>query len=163
MYNIPQCTHNRIELETVVNLASENNIQGIKDSSGDFKSFSRGLESPVPENFSWIQGEDLLDGPSLLLGASGLVTGLGNVWIEPYIEMYKESQLGNELIVRENQKRVNKLYDIIRVSKGKAIPAIKLAVSLLGRSEKWTKLPGYELDDDEISAVEAVLAGLGLL
>ena len=43
LYNIPQCTHNKIELNTVLELAKEKNIAGIKDSSGDFISFTRGV------------------------------------------------------------------------------------------------------------------------
>ncbi|GAG72039.1 unnamed protein product, partial [marine sediment metagenome] len=35
LYNIPQCTHNKIELSTILKLAKEENIAGIKDSSGD--------------------------------------------------------------------------------------------------------------------------------
>ena len=79
LYNIPQCTHNKIELSTILKLAKEENIAGIKDSSGDFISFTRGMYAPAPESFSWIQGEDYLDGPALNYGANGIVTGLGNV------------------------------------------------------------------------------------
>jgi len=88
IYNIPQCTHNKIELNTVLELAKEENIAGIKDSSGDFISFTRGIYTSISKSFSWIQGEDYLDGPSFNIGADGVVTGLGNVFIEPYIRMY---------------------------------------------------------------------------
>jgi len=88
IYNIPQCTHNKIELSTVLRLAQGENIAGVKDSSGDFISFTRGVYTSVPESFSWIQGEDYLDGPAFNCGANGIVTGLGNVFIEPYIQMY---------------------------------------------------------------------------
>ena len=95
IYNIPQCTHNKIELNTVLELAKEENIAGIKDSSGDFISFTRGIYTSISKSFSWIQGEDYLDGPSFNIGADGVVTGLGNVFIEPYIRMYKEVKKGN--------------------------------------------------------------------
>ncbi|GAI97622.1 unnamed protein product, partial [marine sediment metagenome] len=95
IYNIPQCTHNKIELSTVLELAKEENVAGIKDSSGDFISFTRGIYTPVPESFSWIQGEDYLDGSALNYGADGMVTGLGNVFIKPYVRMYKEAKKGN--------------------------------------------------------------------
>jgi len=163
LYNIPQCTHNKIELSTILKLAKEENIAGIKDSSGDFISFTRGMYAQVTESFSWIQGEDYLDGPSFNCGADGLVTGLGNVFIEPYIQMYKEAKKGNATKVNEMQKKINKLYEIIQISGGKVIPAIKAGVTLLGRSTKWMKLSSLSLDDEEIRKVEKILINLSLL
>jgi len=163
LYNIPQCTHNQIELGTIIKLSSDKNIAGIKDSSGNFISFTRGMYVPVPESFSWIQGEDYLDGPSFNIGADGIVTGLGNVFIEPYIQMYKEAKKGNYQKVNERQKKINKLYEIIQVTGGKVIPAIKAGVALLGRSTKWMKLSSLSLDDEEIRKVEKILINLSLL
>lgn len=163
LYNIPQCTHNKIELNTVLELAKEENITGLKDSSGDFISFTRGIYAPVPETFSWIQGEDYLDGSALNCGANGIVTGLGNVFIEPYIRMYKEAKKGNYQKVNEMQKKINKLYEIIQVTGGKVIPAIKVGTTLLGRCSKWMKIISLSLDDEEIRKVEKILINLGLL
>lgn len=163
IYNIPQCTHNKIELSTVLKLAQEENIVGVKDSSGDFISFTRGVYTSVTESFSWIQGEDYLDGPAFNCGANGIVTGLGNVFIEPYIQMYRETKKGNATKVNEIQIKINELYEIIQVSGGKVIPAIKTAVALLGRSTKWMKLSSLSLDDEEIRKVEKILINLGLL
>ncbi len=163
LYNIPQCTHNKIELSTILKLAKEENIAGVKDSSGDFISFARGMYAPVPETFSWIQGEDYLDGPALNCGANGMVTGLGNVFIEPYIRMYQATKKGNYRKVNEMQRKISKLYEIIQVTGGKAIPAIKAGVALLGRSTKWMKLSSLSLDDEEIRKVERILTNLSLL
>lgn len=163
LYNIPQCTHNKIELNTVLELAKEKNIAGIKDSSGDFISFTRGVYTRVPEFFSWIQGEDYLDGSSFNIGADGVVTGLGNVFIEPYIQMYKEAKKGNYQKVNEMQKKINKLYEIIQVTGGKGIPAIKAGTALLGRSSKWMKITSMSLNDDEVEKIEKILIELNLI
>lgn len=163
LYNIPQCTHNKIELSTILKLAKEENIAGIKDSSGDFISFTRGMYAPVPESFSWIQGEDYLDGPSFNCGADGIVTGLGNLFIDPYVRMYEQAKKGNYQEVNEMQKKITELYEIIQASGGKVIPAIKAGVALLGRSTKWMKLSSLSLDDEEIIKVEKILINLSLL
>ena len=163
IYNIPQCTHNNISLSTIVDLAEVENISAIKDSSGDFISFSRGLLSEVPSHFSWIQGEDYLDGPSLILGAQGIVTGLGNVRIEEYVEMYRAAEQGNASRIIDCQKKINSLYEIIRITGGKVLPAIKAGASLFGRSEKWLRTSSMTLTEDEIEDVKQVLLKLGLL
>jgi len=162
IYNIPQCTHNKIELSTVLKLAQEENIAGVKDSSGDFISFTRGACTSVPESFSWIQGEDYLDGPAFNYGANGIVTGLGNVWIEPYIKMFQAAKARNNSRVNEIQKEINNLYELIQVTGGKVIPAIKAAVTLLGRSTKWIKMLSLTLSDEDIEKVKRVIIKLGL-
>jgi len=163
LYNIPQCTHNKIELSTILKLAKEENISGIKDSSGDFISFTRGMYAPAPESFSWIQGEDYLDGPSFNCGADGIVTGLGNLFIDPYVRMYEQAKKGNYQEVNEMQKKITELYEIIQTSGGKVIPAIKAGVALLGRSTKWMKMLSLTLGDEDIEKVKRVVIKLGLL
>ena len=162
IYNIPQCTHNKIELSTILKLAQEENIAGVKDSSGDFISFTRGVYTSVPESFSWIQGEDYLDGPAFNCGANGIVTGLGNVWIEPYIKMFQAAKARNNSRVNEIQKEINNLYELIQITGGKVIPAIKAAVTLLGRSTKWMKMLSLTLGDEDIEKVKRVIIKLGL-
>lgn len=162
IYNIPQCTHNKIELSTILKLSQEENIAGVKDSSGDFISFTRGACTSVPESFSWIQGEDYLDGPAFNCGANGIVTGLGNVWIEPYIKMYQAARARNNSRVNKMQKEIDNLYELIQVTGGKVIPAIKAAVTLLGRSTKWMKILSLTLGDEDIEKVKRVIIKLGL-
>jgi dihydrodipicolinate synthase/N-acetylneuraminate lyase len=152
-----------MELITILELAQEENIAGIKDSSGDFISFTRGVYTPVPNSFSWIQGEDYLDGSAFNIGADGVVTGLGNVFIEPYVRMYKEVKKGNYQEVNEIQKRINELYEIIQLTGGKVIPAIKSGVALLGRSTKWMKMFSLTLGKEDIEKVKRVIIKLGLL
>jgi dihydrodipicolinate synthase/N-acetylneuraminate lyase len=121
------------------------------------------MYTPVPESFSWIQGEDYLDGPSFNCGADGIVTGLGNLFIDPYVRMYEQAKKGNYQKVNEMQKKINKLYEIIQVTGGKVIPAIKGGTALLGRSSRWMKIISMSLDDKEIRKVEKILINLSLL
>jgi len=55
------------------------NLVGVKDSSGDFITFSRAMRATGTADFAWIQGDDYLDSVSLLTGAAAIVTGTGNV------------------------------------------------------------------------------------
>ena len=144
-------------------LAKEKNIAGIKDSSGDFISFTRGVYTPVPESFSWIQGEDYLDGSSFNIGADGVVTGLGNVFIEPFVQMCKEAKKGNYQKVNEMQKKINKLYEVVQVTGNKGISAIKTGTALLGRSSKWMKTISMSLNDDEAEKIKKIFIELNLI
>jgi 4-hydroxy-tetrahydrodipicolinate synthase len=156
-YHIPQNTNNNIDLTTILEFANIENIAGVKDSSGNFVNFSRGCLSQVPSHFSWIQGEDYLDAASMNIGADGIVTGLGNVYIEPYIEMYQAALSNDFKKVNKMQEKINSVYEIIQVTGIKVIPSIKGALSLIGRSEKWMKMNSKTLNNSEINKVKEVL------
>ncbi len=163
LYNIPQCTHNPLTVETVLELAREPNIAGIKDSSGDFVSFCRGLAAGAPAGFSWIMGEDYLDGPAMLSGADGIVSGLSNVWAAFHAGLVRAARAGDREGVLANQARIHQLYGIHRVTGGKVIPALKAGAEMLGRCTRRMRLPSQDLGEEEAAAVRRVLEGLGIL
>jgi 4-hydroxy-tetrahydrodipicolinate synthase len=163
LYTIPACTHNPLTLESILELSLVENIVGVKDSSGDFIPFMRGVYTELSRDFAWIQGEDYLDGPSLLIGAKGIVTGLGNVWIDPYLDVYRAAKQGDTTGVHNAQKRINALYQILRINGSQNISAIKAGAALLGRSTSWMKIPALTLPEEYRAKVKAVLGELGLL
>ncbi len=163
LYNIPQCTHNPVAVETVLELAHAQNIAGVKDSSGDFVSFTRGLLASVPAHFSWIMGEDALDGPALLAGADGIVSGLSNVWVQFYVDLYRAAAAGEREGVKKSQARIDRLYAIHRVTGGKVIPVLKAGASFFGRCSLRMKIPSLTLSEGEAQAVRSVLRELQIL
>jgi len=163
LYNLPQCTHNKMDYETIMELASSGKFAGLKDSSGDFSTFSRAIYSGPSSDFAWIQGDDLLDGQSLLVSANGIVTGLGNVWIDPYIRLYQAKEQNNAAQLNAIQQEINALYGIIHAAGGKVIPAIQAGAMLRGRSRKWMKIASMALSEDEVRKVEQMLKNLHLL
>lgn len=163
LYNIPQCTHNPIALDTVLELAREENIAGIKDSSGDFVAFCRGLLADIPKGFSWIMGEDYLDGPAMLSGAHGVVTGLSNVWAEYHVGLFRAAQAGDREGVLKNHALIHELYGIHRVTGGKGIPALKAGAAFMGRSSRRMKMSSLTIGEEDAARVRGVLEGMHLL
>jgi 4-hydroxy-tetrahydrodipicolinate synthase len=162
VYNIPQCTFNKIEYDAMLEISSLENVAGLKDSSGDFVTFSRAMFQSTKRKFALLQGEDYLNADSLMIGSPGIITGLGNIWIEPYVEMYHAAQKNDFSRVRKMQAKINKLYEVIRTAGDRVVPAIKGATSLLGRCEKWVKAPMLPLEEEELSRVLKILEDLGL-
>lgn len=156
LYNIPGNTHNPISLGTISVLSEEDNIIGIKDSTGDFIQFSRGILENHAEGFCWIQGADLVDGPSLMLGCAGVVSGLSNARIEPYIEMYRAAQKGNWEAVRLCQQRIIQLHAIIDQC-GNSIAAVKTASELAGRGSRWMRQKSQTLSDKQAAEIAVIL------
>lgn len=156
IYNIPSTTYNPIQLDTVYRLAELDNVAGIKDSSGNFMQFSRGLFGPRKEGFSWIQGEDYLCGPSLLAGGDGMVSGLSNAKVEPYVEMYRAYEAGDMETVKKCQARVNELYKIIHYC-GNGNAAIKAVTELEGRGSRWMQERSMSLSDEQMNGIAQIL------
>ncbi len=163
LYDIPPNTHSKIELATVVALSREKNIAGIKDSSGNAAGFTRGMLHPeIPADFSWIQGDDYLDAFSLLSGASGIVTGTGNVRLEPYVTLYNAALKGDRDGALSAQREINALCGIFEQVGGRVIPAIKAATALDGRCLPRMKMAYHTLASSDISKVRDIMQSLGL-
>lgn len=158
IYNIPSATHNPIELETIYEICELENVAGVKDSSGNFIAFSRALFGKRNNKFAWIQGEDYLCGPSLLCGADGMVTGLGNAKVEPYIEMYKAYEVGDNEKIMQCQAKINVLYRIIReAGYGNGNGAIKVVTELNGRGSRWMREKALTLGDEDYFSIARIM------
>jgi 4-hydroxy-tetrahydrodipicolinate synthase len=144
LYNIPQRTHNNVFAADLNSLVEAGRFAGIKDSSGDFIRFSSMIHT-TNGSFKWIQGEDLLDAPSLLAGAHGIVSGLCNILPQPYLDMYAAIQAGNLPTVTDRQLQINTLAGIIEAADGKVIPAIKCAMSVRDRCQEWSRVESFPL------------------
>ncbi|MFD1565717.1 4-hydroxy-tetrahydrodipicolinate synthase [Haloarchaeobius amylolyticus] len=91
LYNIPQCTGQRIEPETVAAVAERDGAVGIKDSSGDLEYFLSVLEG-TPDDFLCLQGYDALLVPALRMGADGGINALSNVVPEVLHEAFERAE-----------------------------------------------------------------------
>jgi dihydrodipicolinate synthase/N-acetylneuraminate lyase len=156
IYNIPQRTVNDVFSANIANLITSGRFAGMKDSSGNFIRFaSHCLDHN--NSFKWIQGEDLLDAPSLLVGASGIVTGLSNIFPEPFIKMYNAYRESDIETMKNCQKEINKMAKIIDISQGMVIPAIKEAVAILGRAEPWSRVYSERLPANIRSKIKTII------
>ncbi|MCU4926260.1 dihydrodipicolinate synthase family protein [Halobacteria archaeon AArc-dxtr1] len=88
LYNIPQCSGDPIDLDTLEAVATHENVLGLKDSGGDFEYFLSAIRR-TPADFLTLQGFDSLLVPSLRMGADGGVNGLSNVAPAVYAELFE--------------------------------------------------------------------------
>lgn len=86
LYNIPSRTGNNVSPALAERLASEPNIVGIKDSTGDMAQLLDLLKIP---NFRVVIGADPLALPAFLAGAVGMVSGPAGVLPEPYVALWR--------------------------------------------------------------------------
>lgn len=80
LYNVPGRTGSNILPATAVRLGKDfDNIVATKEASGNFAQFSE-IMRDKPENFLLISGDDPVTLPMMALGASGIISVVGNAY-----------------------------------------------------------------------------------
>ena len=88
-YDVPAAVNVKLEFATVVRLAEEGVIAGLKDSSGATEAFRRVLIATRDiSGFRAFTGSELIVDACLRMGAAGSVPGLGNVFPAEYVQIY---------------------------------------------------------------------------
>ena len=112
IYNIPQFTGSRVEIETMKSLVENiGRIEGIKDSSGDIRFFNE-VASNFSDNLKVYQGQDDLLLQALSIGAKGGVCGTTN--INPLVtDVYKYFVDGNMTMATKTQRIFNQFFRMV--------------------------------------------------
>jgi 4-hydroxy-tetrahydrodipicolinate synthase len=158
VYDIPGNTANPLSDAVYDAVLTHPNVIAVKDSSGNFSRFSRRvLAGGRTDAAAWIQGEDTLDAPSLLVGASGVVSGLSNILPEAFVRMYGANRRGDHKTVLIMQSVINRLHAIVRTT-GTGVAAIRLALSLDGIGSRFLHSRHLSLSSDWDDAVKTHVA-----
>jgi 4-hydroxy-tetrahydrodipicolinate synthase len=171
-YDIPVFVPTKLERATILALADEGLIVGMKDSSGDLDNFRLILiETQNRPDFAAFTGSELLVDIALMIGARGAVPGLANVDPAGFVRVYDAIQAGDVATARAEQERLCRLAAIVAAATpgrmgltAAAFGSIKTALMLRGvLPNNVVGRPLARFDEAETSRVRAVLTELGLL
>ena len=162
VYHIPQFTGQELAVETICKLEEEQeNIVGLKDSSGDLAQAGEIISKTSPE-FMYFQGLDSLLLSSLVLGADGGVNGTANVEPSFVLEVFNRFVEGDLNSAMEAQTgKVNKLVEVCSV--GPFPEGFKSAARLCGIDLGVSRAPVYSLSEEQISLQKQQLQDLNLI
>ncbi|MGK5632282.1 dihydrodipicolinate synthase family protein [Streptomyces sp. URMC 123] len=174
-YDIPLAVHTKLPADTVLALAADGTLAGLKDSSGNDGELRRLLvrlrASDRGGQFSVLTGSELAVDGALLAGAHGVVPGLGNVDPHGYVRLYEHARAGRWAEAAAEQDRLAALYAITDAADPAAmgrssasLGAFKAALHLLGVIDcPATAAPQTPLDGAAVKAVRHLLEEGGLL
>ncbi|MCF6525211.1 dihydrodipicolinate synthase family protein [Streptomyces sp. JJ36] len=174
-YDIPVSVHRKLPAGTVLELAGDGTLAGLKDSSGDDGALRRllvGLRARgLLDRFTVLTGSELSVDGALLAGAHGVVPGLGNVDPEGYLRLYGHARAGRWSEAAAEQDRLAVLHALTGTGpeeamgrNASAIGGFKAALHLLGVLDcPATAAPQVPLDDVAVATVRALLTERGLL
>lgn len=174
-YDIPVAVNGvKLEADTLLMLAAEGVLAGVKDSSGNDAAM-RGIVLSRDErgldNFVVLTGSELTVDSALMSGMDGVVPGIGNIDPAGYVRIYNSVREGDYQAARTEQERLFNMFGLVnvgatdRMGRGSsAIGAFKSALQQLGIIEHGrTAPPAIQLNNSEISAIRPFLVDAGLL
>jgi len=173
-YDIPVAANNvKLETATVLKLAKEGVIQGIKDSSGidaGIRAVVLGAQKMGLNEFVVLTGSELTVDSALMAGAHGVVPGIGNVDPTGYVKIFDLVAAGDYKAARAEQERLFEMFNLIYVGSmarmsisASALGAFKASLKHLGVIEDARMAPPQiPLNADEIAAIVPFLKNAGL-
>lgn len=168
-YDIPVCVHVKLDRSTVVTLAQEGTIAGLKDSSGDDGNF-RAVMMETQGKIWAMTGSELVVDSALQTGANGVVPGLGNVDPAGYVRIYDAAKRGDWAAARREQERLCRFFGMVnaglpRTSFGASgVGSFKTAMKALGIIDHNTMArPQRTLNAEEEQVVLRYVREAGLL
>jgi 4-hydroxy-tetrahydrodipicolinate synthase len=169
-YDVPVRVHKKLEIATLMDLAADGTIAGVKDSSGDDVGFRRlvAANEAAGHPLQLLTGHEVLVDAMGLAGADGVVPGLGNVEVEGYVRLWRAVEAGDFAAARSEQLRINRLFDIVFQPVGLSgdatgVGAFKEAMFQRGLIDHPTMARTVTpIDETAVAAIRGILDELGL-
>lgn len=157
LYDIPARTQNHIEPETAATLAGHGNIAGIKDSGGAQDTLEAYLAvGGAHPGFAVYSGPDHLVHWSLMNGAAGCISGLGNVMPGVLAAIIRAHNAGDHAEAeRQQQIFGNFRKDLYGLGYPPAL--VKRALFLMDNSVGASRQPALLPDPAQDAQIAAIL------
>jgi len=159
LYNIPKYVHFALSPELVGELATHDNVVGLKDSSGDLALLDGYLEAQT-ETFSVLTGHAPTFATALERGARGGILAVSMFAPTLCLSLYDAALAGDRSAADEAQARLGPLA--AQVVGGLGVPGVKAALDHVGLAGGAPRAPLQPLGDVERGRVAELLAAAAL-
>lgn len=161
LYNIPgRCAIN-MTAETTLRLAHDHdNIIAIKEASGDLTQVANIIDD-APSGFEVFAGDDALTLPMLGLGASGVISTIGNIASDRMSRMIKAFIEGDHTTALATHLGLLPLMKELFVTSNPIM--VKEALKLLGFPVGGVRLPLVDATPEQSADLERVMRRVGVL
>ena len=162
LYNNPYLTKFDFTIPSLVELAKEPNIVGLKETNQDCNRWTKLFDAFRGEDdFSILLGTELLIPQGLMMGADGAIGGAHNIAPRLGVELYQAAIEGDYGRAFELSGQLGKVCDIFQY--GDIWGGFEAALQLLGVCDKVTLKPYRGATDQDREKVREILNDCGLL
>ena len=166
LYNMPSCTKVAFDVDTVLACSRQENIIGLKDSSGDLDYF-RSVRAAVARrpDFTLLVGPEELLAESVKLGSHGGISGGANLWPRLYVDLYEAAAAGDEERIARLHATVmqisNSIYKVGQHD-SRIIKGIKASLNCLGVCSDEMAAPFQRFAEPEKERIRRHVAELNV-
>ncbi len=162
IYNNPYLTPLDFEVGTLLELAEEPNIVGLKDSNQDFNRLVGLFDSfRGKDDFTIMLGTELLIPQGLMMGADGAIGGAHNISPKVAADLYAAHLVGDYATATEKSRILAKICNIFQY--GSIWGGFEAALQLLGICEKSVFEPYQSATAEEKEKIRDILVDCGCL
>jgi 4-hydroxy-2-oxoglutarate aldolase len=136
LYSVPNVTGYSLPIELVARLSRNDNIIGMKDSSGDVVRLQSIIDA-VPSDFVLYSGASKALTGAMAIGCYGAITGSGNYAPELVLKTMNTART-DPASARRDQKRLSKLSADVEAH---GIPGVKAAARAAGLEPGYPRAP----------------------
>jgi 4-hydroxy-tetrahydrodipicolinate synthase len=160
VYNVPGRTGLNVTPETLQQLASIDNIVGVKEASGNIGQMAQICQA-MPKTFAVLSGDDALTLPLMAMGGVGIISVASNQIPGEMAQLSDNCLKGDFAAAREIHARYLPLMEVnfIESSPG----PVKAAMAMMGLLEPYYRLPMVPPRTESRARIEKVLNKLGLM
>jgi 4-hydroxy-tetrahydrodipicolinate synthase len=160
LYNVPGRTAVNLRPDTVLRLASHDNIIGIKESSGDLAQVQH-LLLGRPEGFAVLSGEDWMTLAIMAAGGDGLVSVASNEIPATMTALVAAASHGR---LEEARTILFAILPLLEANFMETNPApVKAALAAMGRIDDGVRLPLVPLSSGKRAALRGALRAAGVV
>jgi 4-hydroxy-tetrahydrodipicolinate synthase len=160
MYNIPSRTGVNMQPETVVELAAHENIQGLKEASGNIAQIVE-IARLVPDDFYIYSGDDAITVPIMSLNGRGVISTVANIIPRDMHDLASYCLENRWQEACELQFKMKPLIDAL-FCETNPIPA-KTALNLMGKDVGKTRLPLADMENKNVELLRRRMREYGLI
>lgn len=139
LYNVPGRVGVNMTAATTLRLANDNeNIIAIKEASGNFDQIDDIIKNK-PTRFNVLSGDDGITFPLITLGATGVISVIGNAFPKEFSRMVRLARAGEYDTARDIHHRFKELFSLLFVDGNPA--GVKAMLNSMGFCENVLRLP----------------------
>lgn len=139
LYNVPGRTGVNLEAKTTLRIANEcENVVAIKEASGRIEQIEEIIRL-APEGFEVLSGDDAITFELLTIGATGVISVIGNAYPKEFTQMIHAATEGQWSESLALHRRFSPLYSLMTVDGNPA--GVKSLLSIKGKITNHLRLP----------------------
>jgi len=154
VYNVPGRTGVNLKPETLERICAFPSIAAVKEASGDVHQVSE-IHRRMGDRLVILSGDDALTLPMLSIGASGVISVVGNIVPAKMVSMIKRFESGDLSGARSVHEEIMPLCDAMFIETN-PIP-VKTAMNLIGMTAGSMRLPMVSMEKNNKDKLISVL------